>query len=299
MRPRPNGAAGRRKAAEAARPDCADLFQTIALGAVRTIRTHQARARAGDAEAVHQIRVGITRLRAAVAFFAPLVADAQWLRLKQQIAWLNGSLGAARDSDVILAYARRQRYRAWVQPAIGELERRRMQDHRRLARCLRAERMKRLVASMAHWVKQGAWLARYKRHRDNEPLTSYCTSELERWRARLVRNGKRLNELGEQRRHRLRIRAKRLRYMAEALATPVPLLSRHSLHGLQRPAKRLQRALGDLRDLKRLAEVVGRLLSARNARRGKLRPPGFRRRAEKLLIAAAAAHRELKRAKAG
>lgn len=296
MKAHPTGVPEGRKAAEAAGLDCAAAFQKIALDAVRAIKAHQARARAGDAEAVHQIRVGITRLRASVAFFAPVVADAQWLRLKREIAWLNGSLGAARDSDVVLDWARRQRYRAWVRTVIGELEQRRMQDHRRLARGLRSARMKRLVASMARWVRQGAWLERYKRHKDKEALPSYCAGELERWRARLVRNGKRLKDLREGRRHRLRIRAKRFRYVIEALTETVPLWSLRNLRGLHRPAKRLQRALGDMRDLERLAELVGRLPSNRN---GKPRPPGYRRRTEKLLGAAIAAHRELKRARAG
>ena len=82
---------------------------------------------------MHQIRVAITRLRAAVAFFAPIVVDAEWLRLKKEIAWLNGSLGAARDSDVVVEYARRKRYCAWAQRMIGEqLEKSQTRDHRRL-----------------------------------------------------------------------------------------------------------------------------------------------------------------------
>ena len=297
MKPHPIGAPGKRKATEAPGLDCATAFQKIAIEAVRAIKAHQARARAGDAEAVHQIRVGITRLRAAVAFFAPVVADAQWLRVKREIAWLNGSLGAARDSDVVLDWARRQRYRVWVRTVIGELEQRRMQDHRRLARCLHSARMKRLVASMTHWVRQGAWLERYKRRKDTEALVPYCAAEIGLWHARLVRKGKRLKGLGGERRHRLRILAKRFRYMLEALTETVPLRTRANLLRLHRPAKRLQRALGDMRDLERLADLVGQ--AASNAERGKPRPPGYRRRTEKLLAAAIAAHRELKHAKAG
>ena len=87
--------------------DCAGLRHDI--------RAHHGSARAADAEAVHQIQVAITRLRAAVAFFAPIVVDAEWLRLKKEIAWLNISLGAARDSDVSMEYARRKRYQAWAE----------------------------------------------------------------------------------------------------------------------------------------------------------------------------------------
>ncbi len=120
MRAHPTGTSRRRKVAEAASLDCAAAFQKIALDCVASIKAHHSGACAGDAEAVHQIRVAITRLRAAVAFFAPIVVDAEWLRLKKEIAWLNGSLGAARDSDVVVEYARRKRYRAWAQHMIGE-----------------------------------------------------------------------------------------------------------------------------------------------------------------------------------
>src|SRR3954471_24934977 len=131
MRVHPTGTSSRRKAAEAAGLDCAAAFQKMALSGVADIKAHHASACAGDAEAVHQIRVAITRLRSAVAFFAPFVADAEWLRLKKEIAWLNISLGAARDSDVIVEIARHKRHRAWAQHAIGEgLDRCRKQDHR-------------------------------------------------------------------------------------------------------------------------------------------------------------------------
>ena len=90
MRVHPTGTSGRRKAAEAASLDCAAAFQKMALGCVAGIKAHHTSACAGDAEAVHQIRVAITRLRAAVAFFAPIVVDAEWLRLKKEIAWQNG-----------------------------------------------------------------------------------------------------------------------------------------------------------------------------------------------------------------
>src|SRR3954471_9839355 len=164
MRVHPTGTPSRRKAAEAAGLDCAAAFQKMALGCVADIKAHHASACAGDAEAVHQIRVAITRLRAAVAFFAPIVVDAEWLQLKKEIAWLNGPLGAARDSDVVMEYARRKRYRAWAERMVGEqLDRRQMQNHRRLVRCLRSARTQRLVAALAAWIRQGPWLERYKR----------------------------------------------------------------------------------------------------------------------------------------
>jgi CHAD domain-containing protein len=291
------GVVRRRKAAEAADLDGASAFQKIALDAVKAIRAHHTGACAGDAEAVHQIRVAITRLRAAAAFFAPVVASAEWLRLKREIAWLNEPLGAARDSDVVVEYARRKPYRAWAQDMIGaRLEQRRTRDHRRLVRCLRSARTQRLIEAIARWARQGAWLERYRRHKDTEALPSYCTGELDRWHARIVRKGKRLKELGTARLHRLRIRTKRFRYMIEALTETVPLWGRGKFHHLHRPAKRLQRALGDMRDLKRLADLAREQRPSAQGKRGGKRPPGYRRRKKKLLDTAMAAHHELKQA---
>ena len=291
----PNRASSRRKAAKANVLDCAAAFQRIALDAVSAINARHAGACAGDAEAVHQIRVAITRLRAAVTFFAPIVADAEWLRLKRDIAWLNGPLGDARDSDVVVEYARRKKYRAWARAMIGaQLEQRQMRDHRRLVRCLRSARTQRLIAAMARWARQGAWLKRYRQRKDAEALDvealpTYCARELDRWHARLVRKGKRLEDLGAERRHRLRIQTKRFRYMIETLTETVPLWGRGKSRRLHRAAKRLQRALGDMRDLERLADL------AANGKRGG-RPPGYRHERKELLGAAVAAYRDLKHA---
>jgi CHAD domain-containing protein len=291
--------AGRHKASEAAGLDCATAFQKMTLGWVADIKAHHSGACAGDAEAVHQIRVAITRLRAAVAFFAPIVVDAEWRRLKVEIDWLNGPLGAARDSDVVVEYARRKRYRAWAQRLIGEqLDQRRMQDHRRLVRCLRSARTQRLVAAMAAWIGQGPWLQRYKRRKHAEALQSYCAGELDRWHRRLVRKGRHLKTLGASRRHRLRIKAKRFRYMLEALRGAVALLGRSEFQRLHRPAKRLQRALGDMRDLERFAGLADGSAQVENGKRGKEHPPGYRHRRDRLLGDATAAHRDLKHARA-
>ena len=288
---------GRHKASEAAGLDCATAFQKMTLDCVAAIKAHHSSACAGDAEAVHQIRVAITRLRAAVAFFASIVVDAEWRRLKKEIAWLNGSLGAARDSDVAVAYARRKRYGEWAQRAIGEqLDQSQTRDHRRLVRCLRSVRTQRLIAALAGWIRQGPWLARYKRRKHAEALQPYCARELNRWHERLVRKGRSLETLGASRRHRLRIKAKRFRYMLEALTETVTLLGRGEFHHLHRPAKRMQRALGDMRDLERLAGLADGSPQADNGKRGKKHPPGYRQRREKLLGVVVAAHRDLKHA---
>ena len=299
MGTRPTRTPGRNKVSSPANLDCATAFQKIARDCVTSIRAHQSSARAADAEAVHQIRVAITRLRAAVAFFAPIVVDAEWLRLKKEIAWLNISLGAARDSDVSMEYARRKRYQAWAECEIGDdLDRRRVQDHHRLLRCLRSSRFQRLIVAMADWVDGGPWLARWERQvRRNgaRSLDGYCKRELNRWRERLIRKGRYLEDLTASRRHRLRIRAKRFRYMLEALTVTVAVRGRGELKHVHGPAKRLQRALGDLRDLTRFAGLA-RSSQAEDGKRRKKPPPGYRRQRQKLMEDAVEAYRDFEQA---
>jgi hypothetical protein len=167
-----------------------------------------------------------------------------------------------------------------------------------VVRCLRAVRTQRLIAALVRWIRQGTWLERYKRGKHAEALQSYCAGELKRWHGRLVRKGRHLKRLSESRRHRLRIKVKRFRYMLEALAKTADLGGRSEWRDLHRPAKRLQRALGDLRDLERFADLAGGLPHAENGKRAKQRPPGYRRRKKKLLDAAMAAHRDLKQTEA-
>ena len=275
--------------------DCATAFQKIALDCVAKVRLHHSSACAGDAEAVHQIRVAITRLRAAVSFFAPITVDVEWRRLKKELAWLNASLGAARDSDVVVEYAGRTRYRAWAQRMIGEdLDVRQARDHRRMVRCLRSLRFHDLIEAMSDWIERGPWLRRWERklrRKSAKPLKAYSERELNRWRQRLIRKGRRLEILGASDRHRLRIRAKRFRYMIEALTGIVPLFDHGKFRHVHKPAKKLQRTLGDLRDLKRFARPG---LSAEGDDPGQHRPPGYRRQRQKLRTAAMSAYRNLK-----
>ena len=296
MRTGSTRAPGRLKDSSASGLDCATAFQKIALGCVASIKAHHSSACAGDAEAVHQIRVAITRLRAAVSFFAPMTVDAEWPRLRMEIAWLNASLGDARDSDVMVDYARRKRYRAWARPMIDQgLDQRQLRDHRLLVRCLRAPRFRRLTEAISGWLRRGPWLERWKkaaRRNGAEPLQAYCEHELNRWRLRLIRNGRHLKTLNASRRHNVRIKAKRFRYMLEAMADVGVAHSSGAYRRLRRPARRLQRALGDLRDLRRFAGLAVRLSGVAD---GERRPPGYRRQRDKLLGAAVEACRDLRR----
>jgi len=273
--------------AAAADMDCATAFCSVARDCLAKLDAQHPGIIAGDAEALHQARITMSQFRAAVAFFAPMTSDAAWPKLKNELAWLYAILGDARDADVMAALAHRKRYRKWAQRvgAHDSTERRKL--HRRVAACMRSARFRRLMGALSRWVEGGPWLMRQDQgaqRRRAAPLKTYSQRQLKRWRARVIRKGRGLAAMGAESRHRLRIKVKRYRYALESLSGICPAGERAKLRQLQKPAKRLQRALGDLRDLQRLCRIGT----------APARPPGYREQKKELLAAARVAFRGIK-----
>ena len=266
--------------------DCAAAFQAMARDCLAQMQAACSGTIAGHAEALHQMRVAISRLRATIAFFAPMTSDAAWRKLKKELAWLYAILGDARDADVMSALRRRKRYREWAAQIGTHDDSEDREIHRRVVAAIRSKRFRRLLDALLGWVELGPWLTR----RDNdgprmraEPLRAYSQCKLERWRMRLIRKGHGLATMDGKLRHRLRIKVKRYRYVLEALGETCPPGTRSKLRHLHKPAKRLQRSLGDLRDLQRLRAGASE------------RPPGYRKQKKELLAAARAALHDIER----
>jgi CHAD domain-containing protein len=58
--------------------------------------------RAGDAEGIHQMRVGLRRTRAAISLFAAMLPKARTERIKSELEWLTNELAPARELDVFM-----------------------------------------------------------------------------------------------------------------------------------------------------------------------------------------------------
>lgn len=266
--------------------DCTTAFQAMTRDCLARMQAQRLGTIAGDAGALHQMRMAITRVRAAVEFFAPMTSDATWPKLKTELKWFHALLGDARDADVMSALVHRKRYRKWAASIVAHDRKGYDRLYRRVAAGLRSKRFGRLMDALTRWVERGPWLM----HRDDdtrrraELLRAYCQRRLECWRTRLIRKGRRLATMDGKRRHNLRIKVKRYRYVLEMLGDICPPAARAPLRHLLKPAKWLQRALGDLRDLQRLRRIGA---SSR-------RPPGYAKQKERLLAAARAAWRDLK-----
>src|SRR6218665_1302144 len=56
-----------------------------------------------DADALHQARIALRRLRSALSLFRPTVGGKDYPELREEMAWLAGQFGDARNLDVLLA----------------------------------------------------------------------------------------------------------------------------------------------------------------------------------------------------
>src|SRR5207248_2280486 len=106
-----------------------------------------------------------------------------------------------------------------------ELQEKREEAFARAVAAIESARFRALVLDTAAWIETGDWtrntddLARILRE---EPIAVPAVAQLrKRWK-KLLKSGVRLDELEPQRRHRLRIQAKKLRYASEFFAGVFP-----------------------------------------------------------------------------
>jgi CHAD domain-containing protein len=248
--------------------DCQTAFQRIAKECVRLIQGNRRAAIASDPDAIHAMRMELTRLRAAVLFFS-MVKDSAWPPIRNEIRWLNAALGKARDHDVTANYAQRKRYRRWAKDSHHPVLRERERAHRTLAAVLRSARYEGLMASLRHWIANGPWLQNGLAFR-SQHVDVYSQGRLRVWRKKILQKGRHLRTLRRKELHRLRIQCKRYRYILTSLRALGVAIGQQDL-AFAETTRMAHRTLGDLRDLKRFRKAV------------QGRPPGYRKNKRKLL----------------
>jgi CHAD domain-containing protein len=246
---------------------CDTAFRAIAGHYLAELTAQHRATCAGDANALHEMRIALTQLRTAIALFRPMVADPQHIRLADELKWLNTHLGTLRDLDVAierLTAVKQNRpqveYRSW------KVERAASQRH--LTGVLRSARYQRLIRSLSRWIEKGDW----SMTRGTQParqraclVTEYSARQLSRWQQRLIKKSRKLRNMGAKKRHRLRLMNKRLSYAIEAfthLASSIEISNQQATLKFLRKA---QRSLGQLNDDERsrsLATTLGQSKAA-------------------------------------
>lgn len=219
----------------------------------------------GDPEFVHQARIALRRLRAAIRMFRGAIGHGRARAWRRELAATARGLGTARDWDVFatetlpaaLADFGDAALRARVMAAV---ESRRGPARSRARRALASRRYAATVLEIARWLasREGAGPSR------PPPLERFAARLLRRRHRRVLRGLRRIRALDGEERHRLRIGAKRLRYGMDALA---PVFGEERVRPYLRALSQLQDRLGEANDAVTAAKLLGELPAPARFRR--------------------------------
>jgi triphosphatase len=204
-------------------------FQAIARTCIAQIEGNAPGvSRFHDVESLHQMRVGLRRLRAALAMFEDLLHAPG--DIATELDWLMGQLGPARDWDVLLASTLAQAERAMPSVALLASLKNAVRErvnvlHAQAAGAVASLRFQKLIAMLTHWVDQRGWresLSPKGERRCKRRVADFADATLANEQQRLVKRGRQLKGGDAVRLHRMRIACKRTRYATEFFASLYP-----------------------------------------------------------------------------
>jgi triphosphatase len=194
-------------------------FQVIGKSILRHVVDNESAVRKGDSEGVHQMRVGLRKLRAAISIFAVLLNDGQTERIESEIIWMTGELGSARDLDVYIKTRieplRKLRPRkSGLQEFAGDLAIRRRTAFRKMKHAIDSPRYRSLILDILQWIEAGEWL-KHSKIRASRLVHRFAEKSLAQQCKKVLRKQKGVAEFDSRQLHKLRIRFKKLRYSCE------------------------------------------------------------------------------------
>jgi inorganic triphosphatase YgiF len=267
----------------------ADVFRSISHDCLRHLVESRAGVARRDAEALHQMRIAIRRFRTMLTLFRDVVSGPGVESAKAELRWLRNQTAPARDLDVfideVMAPIRNQHPKEKAVVSLHQhLRRRRLKAYGAAREAVLSSRFRKLMVQLAAWVEDGDWRIdadALMRARQDAPIESHAAERLSRLHRKVRKQAKRLREFDHERRHRLRVQVKKLRYAAEFLAGLAPdKKARKRAKALVAALKQMQDKLGGLNDI-----VVRKSLSAEIA--GKVGPGAARKQSgrERIFVA--------------
>lgn len=234
-------------AAQAILSECADQI-LVNLAVVRHLE---------DDEGPHQLRIGLRRLRSAMAMFAKLLDTPEMTHLKAEAKWLGQMVGKQRDLDVAVVDL--------LKPATAtdphnsglaelcDLAATRAKANRPVLRnILETSRAHRFALDLSAMAALAPWRDSAPAKQANRPVVRHMQRALDKTWHKVERRAHGIATLDHAGRHQLRKALKELRYQIEFAA---PLFSKSAVRKYIKRMKKLQALFGELNDLAMLNEV--------------------------------------------
>jgi inorganic triphosphatase YgiF len=229
-------------------------FVAVARNCLKQLYGNEIAVLAGDdPEAIHQLRVAVRRLRAAFTAFGPVLTDSQVTEFREDLRWLQRSLGPARDWDVFITETLVPlRAELPGDEGLGKLAAQasaaRVEAHEGARATLRSQRYALFQLRFEHW------LGRTDGEAPTTPLVEFARDALRRRGRKLRKSAREIQDASHEKLHAIRIAAKKCRYMGEFFRS---LYGRKATRKYLRRLRAFQDSLGALND----AAVAKRLVA--------------------------------------
>jgi triphosphatase len=223
-----------------------------------------------DPEGIHEMRVALRRIRAALSAFRKNIPAAQVAWMRRESKWLITSLSAARNWDVFL-YELLAPVEAALPGDLGLAELRaaaqaeRAKGYERARSAILSPRYSSLVAAMRRWLSDKRWRqGRNWRKSLEEPARELVPRVLAKRHKAALNLGRDFEKLSAKERHELRIALKKLRYTADFFRSFYrKKREKRYFHALAQ----LQNSLGHMNDILMANHLFERLSAARENQR--------------------------------
>lgn len=204
-----------------------EAIARVMLGAIDHYLGNWASLRQSDApESIHQMRVALRRLRAALGMFKRVIPCPEFDFFREEAKILASALGPARDSDALreliedgpMAHFADKKDFA---PLLAALEARRVAAYQDARALTESARPTVFALKLSAFVARRGWrnaVTGLDLATLTEPAPVFAAQALDRLYRRVLKRGKKLVELPDEERHEVRIALKNLRYAGEFFA---------------------------------------------------------------------------------
>ena len=227
-----------------------EAFGRVVSSALVHLLANVGPAERGDVEGVHQIRVAVRRLRAALALFEPHLHPVTLDDINDELRRFGGIFGQARDWDVFVLETLPAAEKDVPEPARLDRMRvaaevKREAAHRDVSAELGAAAFARVVVGIAACTVDGANPPPLSDKALEQPIADIAPDLLDRMLRKVVKRGRHIDDASREHLHALRKAIKKLRYSVEFLSS----LHRHKqVEAYLIPCKDLQELLGTVND---------------------------------------------------
>jgi inorganic triphosphatase YgiF len=243
-----------------------DALERFGQRCLAQVLKNEAAVLAGEPEAIHQMRVGVRRLRSVLSALKPMLPAEQYHWASDELKWFGHALGPARNWDIFVT--------SLIRPVDEALPGRQelslfaaAAEHCRRAafevakKAILSKRYTLSTLRLLQWFTARAW--RDQPVSDDAalllaPIVSVAPDLIESCHRKALHRCKRFEMLSAAERHKLRIALKKLRYLIEFLGS---LFDKHEVEAFVHQLKQLQDDLGHANDVRVADQLLGQIPS--------------------------------------